>query len=530
MVAIVRRAPQPTRLGRLCRVVAAVGLSTLSSVVAGHSARSAAADPIAAGSGRDRVVVGVNVPATAIDLGHPRSQNSPALATDPTDGRFVALAFRIDGPTEFGCGLDVSGDGGQSWVPVNPLPELPPGVERCYAPEIDFNRDGRLYYLFVGLAGPGNLPVGAFLTYSDDRGRSFAQPWRVLDALKYSVRMAIDRDWGRQGRIHLVWLAPSASPSPGALPLSRNPIVASHSDDGGRSLSKPVQVSDVQRSLVVAPALALGARHTVHVAYYDLQDDRRDYQGLEGPAWEGNWSIVIATSSDGGERFSEGVLIDDAIVPPERVILIFTMAPPSLSAGKGGALYVAWWDRRNGDWDVFLSRSTNAGRSWTSATRVNDDPVGNGRHQYMPRLSVAQGGRLDIIYYDRRDDPFNARNDVSYSYSRDRGRTFAPTQRITSQSFFSDTGSSYGVTSAEGLIEFGSRIGLVSTGSGALAAWTDTRLLIRNYEHQDVFSAEVRLVGSRAANGKGMLLRMATLGAVFLLFVRLSVIRSRRHP
>ncbi len=449
------------------------------------------------------------------------------LEVDPTDAHFVVDASRIDGPTDFDCLLQVSGDSGRSWLPARPVPQLPPGAEHCYAPEVGFDRGGRLYYLFVGLHGLGNVPMGVFLTSSTDRGRTFSSPRLVLGPRNYSVRMVVDRGFGRRGRIHLVWLSATEDPTLGGLPQSANPILGAHSDDGGRTFSAPVVVSDPNRRRVVAPALALGRDHEVHVAYYDLGQDSRDYQGLEGPAWEGEWSIVTATSSDGGRSFNRRSAVDAHVVPPGRVMLIFTMPPPAIAADGSGRVYISWWDARNGDSDVFLSRSGDDGKSWSPALRVNDDPLSNGRDQYLPRLSVAPDGRLDVVFYDRRDDPDNVRNAVYYTNSSDQGRHFAPNVRLSSESFYSDIGTHYPIPSAAGLVEFGSRIALLASRSSSLVAWTDTRLVPRGEEHQDIFAADVDLGGRRAASRApilvaGLVVGMVTVGVWFGLIRRRS--------
>lgn len=445
------------------------------------------------------MTVAPEVPATATFLANQLSQNSPALAVHPKNPRFVAMASRIDGPEEFGCALHVSGDRGRTWLPTRPILQLPGGVEHCYAPETAFDRTGRLYYLFVGLAGQGNTPMGVFLTSSSDYGRTFSIPIRVLGSRKYAVRMAIDPTIGKVGRIHLVWLSPSTDPAVGSLPLSDNPILAAYSDDRGQTFSAPTQVSEPHRRLVVAPALTLGPKHSVHVAYYDLGEDRRDYQGLEGPPWDGVWSIVSVSSTDGGARFDRSAVVNGDVVPPERVMLIFTMPPPAIAAGYDNDVYVAWCDGRSGDWDIFVSHSTDAGRAWSLPYRVNDDAVGNGRHQYMPRLSISPSGRLDAIFYDRRDDDQNTRNNVYHTFSDDGGRSFAPNRKITSKSFSSSNGSRYPIPSARGLVEFGSRIALVSRDTGALAAWTDTRLSPPFVENQDIFVTDLTLPDAAAA-------------------------------
>ncbi|HSH62342.1 MAG TPA: sialidase family protein, partial [Acidimicrobiales bacterium] len=142
---------------------------------------------------------------TAMNQETSPANNSPALAADPTDGRFVVLANRLDAP-DFGCELSVSGDGGASWEPASGAPALPDGAEKCYAPEIDFDGEGTLYVLFVGLAGPGNRPMGAFMSTSTDRAKTFSPPRPVLGPLNFAVRMAIDRSLGEMGRIHVAWI------------------------------------------------------------------------------------------------------------------------------------------------------------------------------------------------------------------------------------------------------------------------------------------------------------------------------------
>lgn len=464
---------------------------------------------------------------TATDLRRGEANNSPALAADPTQPRFVALANRSDAP-EFSCGLQVSGDGGRGWQPADPVPVLPEGAEKCYAPEVAFDRKGRLYYLFLGLEGLGNSPMGAFLTSSTDRGRTFSPPQMVLGPENYMVRMVIDPAEGALGRIHLVWLKTSSRPGLGGLPAGPNPIVTAHSDDGGRTFSEPVQISDPSRPRAVAPSVALGRDHALYVAYYDLRDDAVDYQGLEGAVWPGEWSVVVTASTDGGRHWGAGVVVDDGLVPPGRVMLIFTMPPPALAADRSGRLFAGWWDSRNGDPDVFLSRSPDGGRTWAAPLRLNDDGEGNGADQYLVRLSVAANGRVDAVFLDRRNDPRNLNNDAYMTYSTDNGRTFAPNVRLTAQSSDSRIGQAYYVPSAKGLVEFGSRLAIISRPTAALAAWPDTRNATFGSTQQDVFATEVLLPGD-GETGPDWMLFGALAGAVVLVAAGVVVARGRRN-
>ncbi|MGH9070276.1 MAG: sialidase family protein, partial [Acidimicrobiales bacterium] len=344
------------------------------------------------------------MPVTAQNLQHGQANNSPEIVADPKDPKFVALASRIDGPT-FSCALQVSVDGGRIWAPARPVPVLPAGAQRCYAPQIAFDATGRLYYLFAGLAGRGNAPMGVFLTTSSDYGHSFTKLLRVLGGQNYMTSMAIDATMGSHGRLHLVWVHSSTTAPLGGFTPSDNPILASYSDDGGKTFSTPVRVSDPTRQRVVAPVMVLGPNHSVDVVYYDLGNDARDYQGLAGPTWTGTWSLVSSHSSDGGKSFGAGTVVDSQVVPPDRVMLIYTMPPPALAIDHQGRLFVAWTDARHGSADILFRRSTDTRRTWTSPLRLNDDPVGDGATQYLPQLSVSPNGRIDAVFLDRRNDP-----------------------------------------------------------------------------------------------------------------------------
>jgi len=453
--------------------------------------------------------IGEEVPATANDLVEMRAQNSPTLATDPTDSSFVALAHRIDAP-RFGCSLQLSDDGGSTWFPADPAPRLPKGVDNCYSPEIVFDNGGTLYYLFAGLSGPGNQPVGVYLTRSNDRGRTFTDPKQVLGPHNYQVRMGIDRDFGPQGRLHVVWLEARGEPTRGGLPAPPNPIMATHSDDGGKSFSDPVRVSEPARDLVVAPGLAVGSNGKLHVVYYDLKDDERDYYGLEGPVWGGTWSLVAATSDEGGTNFEGSRVIDDDVVPPDRVLLIFTMPPAAVATDDDDRVFAAWHEGPNDDWDVSFSRSVNGGRSWEGPTRLHSGNREN--HQYLPQLSASPDGRVDAIFYDRSADSKNRDNHVSYTWSHDAGVGFAGKRRLTSEPTDSRIGRRYAVSSAQGRGDIGSRLGLVSFGENTVAAWTDTRNAPTS-PYQDIFAVQV-VHGSR-----GLLSRKAVLGGGLLVGV-----------
>lgn len=465
--------------------------------------------------------LGPQIPVTGMDVTADRANNSPTAVVDPLDSRFLALANRLDAP-DYSCALHVSDDRGKSWSPVVPVPTLPPEVEKCYGPEVAIDRRGRIDFLFLGLTGSGNLPVGIYLTHSDDRGRTFAAPRRIVDGVNFAARMAIDPTLGTRGRLHVVWLHAGEPPGLGSLGTSDNPIMAFHSDDGGGTFSNPVRVSDPVRHRVVAPSLAVGPDHTVYVAYYDLLDDARDYQGLDGPVWDGPWQLVLATIGPGDGHVGLRSVVEPSVTPHERVMVIFTM-PPAALAVRGSKVCLGWTDARLGDADVMVRCSHDGGQRWSEAVRVNHDPPASGLWQYLPAVGISPHGRVDVVYYDRRDDPQNVLNNVSYSFSTDLGRTFSGRLKLTpTGSSSSLIGQQYAVPSAGDRYDFGFRFALLSRGGDLFTAWADTHLSAPGTMAQDVIGTVVH--PPRPSRNWLLLVWIALMGAALV-----ALIASLRH-
>jgi hypothetical protein len=452
------------------------------------------------------------------------ANNSPELGLDPRASEFVAAAHRQDAP-RFGCGLAVSGSGGQGWRPVNPVTELPEGAKTCYAPEVSFGPQGRLHYLFAALQGRGNEPLGVFLASSDDRGKSFAEPRQVLDEHNFSARLAVDRSAGERGRLYLSWLDATSDPPLGAMPPPPNPIRFAASTDGGQTWSEPLQINPEGQQRVAGPTMSVDDG-MVYIAYYDLKQDRRDYKGLAGPVYDGTWSLVLARSTDGGETFTTTV-VDDKVRPAQRVMLIFTMAPPALAAGPEGRVCVGWPQAHEGHGDVLARCSTDRGESWTERTRVNQDPGGSSAIHLLPQLAFAPNRRLDAAYLAR--NPTSSVQHTYYAASHDGGQSFADPVRVTSQPSNPQIGQRYVGPAAEGEVEFGSRLGLLARNDHAKVMWPDTRNSRSGTTGQDLFAA--RLTHPQPASKSGTAVALAGGGLIVagLLAGGVGLVRRRKQ-
>lgn len=406
------------------------------------------------------------------------AHNSPSLARNPKRADDVVLTHRVD-RIGFSAQLQWSDDGGREWR-LTELP-LPAGLDRPFAPDAAFAPDGTLYVSYVNLTGEGNVPDNLWVARSSDGGRTLSTPVRVGGRLSFQSRLAV----GPDGTVYLTWLQ---AESVGLLKLtgSPNPIVVSRSTDGGRTFSAPAPISDPTRERVAAASPVVDADGRLLVLYEDFKDDRRDFEFLEGPPAEDPFALVLTVSEDGGRSFSPGVEVESGVVAGRR-FMVFLPEFPSLATGPGRSVLVAWADARNGDEDVFVRRSTDGGRSWAAAVRVNDNQTGDGTSQYLPRVATSPSGRIDVLFLDRRHDPRNLMTEAFLAWSDDDGRTFH-NERVSSTSFDSRSGPFIDATFP---VDFGSRLGLVSDDQGALASWTDTRLAREDSGRQDIAVARV---------------------------------------
>jgi hypothetical protein len=101
-----------------------------------------------------------------------------------------------------------------------------------------------------------------------------------------------------------------------------------------------------------------------------------------------------------------------------------------------GHVYLTYedWDFTHGQFDVKLTQSTDGGLTWTPAQTVNDAPNSATTDQFQPSVAAGPGGAVAVAFYDRRatcpDDPSilpadrgaaNTCIDISLQAYKDRG-------------------------------------------------------------------------------------------------------------
>jgi len=196
-------------------------------------------------------------------------------------------------------------------------------------------------------------------------------------------------------------------------------VLFSRSTDAGKTWSKPMRISTRAGWPRDDNGAVVGIIGTVAP------------DGTQYVVWNEGLNVTLAISRDGGKTFEPSRPIFD-VGPPYFggaggiPGVSRAMGFPQVGVdGQRGTLYVTWSDFRNGDVDVFISRSTDRGQTWTPPRRVNNDAVHSGADQFLQWMAVdPSDGSVYVQFYDRRDDPANRKTLVTLARSTDGGNTF----------------------------------------------------------------------------------------------------------
>jgi hypothetical protein len=416
--------------------------------------------------------VGTNVDASNED--GPQSETS--IAINPSNPSEVVGGsneiFRLPMRGYF------STDGGKTFGAVD-LP-LPPasttnGMDFGSDPGVAFDTRGNVYYSYIVVFWNRTFSsiqgTEMAVAKSTDGGKSWHATFFNFNSgtgeFNDKPMIAVDTNPSSPYRnsVYVAWDNASFGNGKSS---SNNALLFSRSTDGGRTFSTPIAVSSLNggANAVIGADPFVGPNGEVYVAWHDIQNNR----------------LMVNHSFDGGATFGQPVPIAptlvqfDAAIAPQasRHALLYPACDADRSSGPArGTLYCSWMDETatNGT-DIFVSRSTDRGASWSAPLRVNDDPTGVVKDQFNQWLAVDPvTGAVDLSWIDPRNDPADTKTDIYFSDSTNAGASFAPNTKVTTA--MSDESSAN--TFADAGNQYGDYEGIAAYGGTARPIWTDSR-------------------------------------------------------
>lgn len=123
---------------------------------------------------------------------------------------------------------------------------------------------------------------------------------------------------------------------------------------------------------------------------------------------EGNWEIFYKRSTDGGLNWEQGTRMTDDEA---------RSTTPAISL-SGSVVHVVWTDTRDGNREIYYNRSVDGGTNWEGESRLTDDIS----YSYEPTVS-SSGSYVHVVWVNTDLEGFYQ---VLYKHSIDGGITWGP--------------------------------------------------------------------------------------------------------
>ena len=381
------------------------------------------------------------------------SEVEPFVDLSPANGNNIIGVWQQDrwsNGASRGNVVGTSLDDGQTWKVIkqtkNSLctggtPANGGGYERASDPWVTISPNGDAYLMSLSLDDApdtafGSNPDAMLVSKSKNGGRTWSKPTTLIrdsNPNRLNDKNSMTADPNDSSFVYAVWDRLAAIG-----PVFRGPTLFARTTNGGRSWEEAHVIFDPglfaqtlgnqiavrpQGELVniftlirTVPGSGGPERDVSDMRFEDNVNLLRKAPGQGGP----RFNVTVMRSDDNGETWSGPIRVarvvnPDVVADPEDGDPVRTgdIIPDIAVDPKSGQLYAVWEDERfgRGKYDsIALSTSTNGGRTWSSAVKVNktptDIPTGN-RQAFTPAVDVAKDGTVSVTYYDFRNNTRN---------------------------------------------------------------------------------------------------------------------------
>lgn len=293
----------------------------------------------------------------------------------------------------------VSFDAGNTWSTKYNVPHTVAGYQSA-DPSIAFDNSGNVFLCFIDYK-PFPAAGAVNVAKSTDGGLTWGTPVEVINVNSDPGQQPVDRPWmaidnsggPNDGNIYVTTMNPNVF---GPVTPPYNPYFIK-SIDGGANF-EPWRYLDTTNylagSLIPQPmptpcVSADGTFHAVYPSYVLSQSVFAQY--------------FVASSTSAGSTFNYNTVLQSATAANDTLakkgyLLISNPA-------NANHLCLAYPNFDNGDIDIYIVESLNAGVNWGAPVRVNDDPIANNKMQDLIWADFDTDGDLVVTWRDRRNAP-----------------------------------------------------------------------------------------------------------------------------
>ena len=192
------------------------------------------------------------------------------------------------------------------------------------------------------------------------------------------------------GNLHVVW----DDNTPG-----NKEIFYKKSTDGGNTWASSQRLTWTSGSL--NPAIAVDPSGNLHLVWHDDTPGKRE--------------MYYKKSTDGGSTWASS----------QRLTWTsgFSYFPPAIAVDSSGNLHVVWADDTPGNEEIYYTKSTNAGATWTASKRL----TWTAERSNNSSIAVDPSGDLHLVW----DENESGYDETYYKKGTDGGATWTTAKRLT---------------------------------------------------------------------------------------------------
>ncbi len=329
------------------------------------------------------------------------NQVEPTMAI-LSDGR-ILVGWK-EAETHNGAGRRVgftsSTDGGMTYTPNSLMPRISSDNFQS-DPWLVADANDNAYFVFIEYNDyyETNPPEGVGVAKTTDGGETWSAPVNAADTPYFDDKETACID--SEGNMYIVWGHVTYNSSYHIVDMEMR---FTKSTDGGASFSPTTVPAEPWISYIHSTS-----NDSLYMTIVNGTTDIAQFN-----------QIFFTRSDDRGVTWTPRVLVTPPYEQGNYIVVVDTDSQHNV--------YVAYMAGVIGDLEIYVTKSTDGGRTWDTPVQVNDDSTGM---QRMVEMYITEDDTIHMAWLDARLDEWN----IFYSYSTDGGATFSEDERISDVGF-----------------------------------------------------------------------------------------------